>query len=173
MPWPPRSCNSQRFPWASAERSTASSSSWCGKAATGRRELLHAPRPRLSSPYANSLCKKPRAQPLPGVEYHQHTQGRAALASLSQTPLAQWDFFCLPFTGLFAVQAPFLQFTQWLHPGPAGSGLPAPLLQPRAPACSSRCFLPSHLGPLEPAGCLSQPPFSQCCVTTPKMTRGE
>lgn len=46
-------------------------------------------------------------------------------------------------------------------------------LQPRAPACSSCCFLPSHRGPLEPAGCLSHPPFSQCCVTTPKMTREE
>lgn len=45
-------------------------------------------------------------------------------------------------------------------------------LQPRAPACSSLCFLPSHLGPLEPGRCLFHPSFSQCCNTTPKMTMG-
>lgn len=35
---------------------------------------------------ANSLCKKPWAQPLPGVEPHQHAQGPDALPRLSQPP---------------------------------------------------------------------------------------
>lgn len=93
MPSPLGSCNSWCFPRTAAARSLPSSGSRCGRAATGRPELLRASRPRLSSPYANSLCKKPWAQPLPGVEHHQHAQGHGALASLSQPPPKDWHNF--------------------------------------------------------------------------------
>lgn len=36
--------------------------------------------------YTNSLCKKPWAEPLPGVEQHQHAQGHTALASSPSHP---------------------------------------------------------------------------------------
>lgn len=155
-----------------AAQSLPSSGSWCGRAATGRPELLRTSRPRLSSPYANSLCKKPRAQPLPGVEHHQHAQGHAALASLSQSPPSKdWHNLACRSPGCLqsctsSVPAVYPTAARRIRPARSsfaalGTSLQQSLFSPwsfRAPG-ARRLFVPI-------------PPFSQCCGTTPKMTRG-
>lgn len=69
----PGSCNSWSFPRAAAA-AVAGELPW---AVLGCSMPLG---PALLA-YTNSLCKKPWAGPLPGVEQHQHAQGHAALAS--------------------------------------------------------------------------------------------
>lgn len=76
----PGSCNSWSFPQAAAPAAVAGELPWD---VLGCSVPLD---PALLS-YTNILCKKPRAEPLPGVQQHQHTQGHAALASCAIHPL--------------------------------------------------------------------------------------